>query len=128
MVFDRLFTQNRILETAMQATQYRNQTIINNIANVDTPDYKAKYVNFEGALDEAITKTKETGTDQMGSVMKNISVVTKENSTTLDGNSIDVETEMINFYKNSNGSPKKRTKCVILLNVYKHLTIKIKRR
>lgn len=101
MVFDRLFTQNRILETAMQATQYRNQTIINNIANVDTPDYKAKYVNFEGALDEAITKTKETGTDQMGSVMKNISVVTKENSTTLDGNSIDVETEMINFYKNS---------------------------
>lgn len=101
MVFDRLFTQNRILETAMQATQYRNQTIINNIANVDTPDYKAKYVNFEGALDEAITKTKETGTDQMGSVMKNISVVTKENSTTLDGNSIDIETEMINFYKNS---------------------------
>ncbi len=101
MVFDRLFTQNRILETAMQATQYRNQTIINNIANVDTPDYKAKYVNFEGALDEAITKTKETGTDQMGSVMKNISVVTKENSTTLDGNSIDVEIEMINFYKNS---------------------------
>lgn len=101
MVFDRLFTQNRILETAMQATQYRNQTIMNNIANVDTPNYKAKYVSFEGALDEAITKTKETGIDQMGSVMKNISVTTKENSTTLDGNSIDIETEMINFYKNA---------------------------
>lgn len=101
MVFDRLFTQNRILETAMQATQYRNQTIMNNIANADTPNYKAKYVSFEGALDEAITKTKETGIDQMGSVMKNISVATKENSTTLDGNSIDIETEMINFYKNA---------------------------
>ena len=101
MVFDRLFTQNRILESAMQATQFKNKVILNNMANIDTPNYKAKTVSFEGALDDAITKTKETGIDHMGSVMKNISVNTKENSTTIDGNSIDIETEMINFYKNS---------------------------
>ena len=38
MVFDRLFTQNRILEAAMQATQYKNQEILNNMANIDTPN------------------------------------------------------------------------------------------
>ena len=101
MIFDRLFTQSTILEAAMQATQYKNQVIVNNIANADTPNYKSKTVNFEGALAEAINKTKETGINHMGSVMSNIQVITKENSTTLDGNSIDVETEMINFYKNS---------------------------
>lgn len=101
MVFDRLFTQNRILETAMQATQYKSQAILTNMANIDTPNYKAKTVSFEGALDDAIKKTKETGIDHMDSVMKNITVTTKPNSTTIDGNSIDIETEMIKFYKNA---------------------------
>lgn len=101
MVFDRLFTQNRILETAMQATQYKNQVILNNMANIDTPNYKRKTVNFEGALARAIDKTKETGVDHMGSVMPSLQVEVKPNSTTIDGNSVDIETEMVEFYKNS---------------------------
>ncbi len=101
MIFDRLFTQNRILETAMQATQYKNQVILNNMANIDTPNYKSKTVNFEGALAKAINETKETGVDHMDSVMTSLTISTKQNSTTLDGNSIDIETEMIEFYKNS---------------------------
>lgn len=101
MIFDRLFTQNRILETAMQATQYKNQVILNNMANIDTPNYKSKTVNFEDALAKAINETKETGVDHMDSVMPSLTISTKQNSTTLDGNSIDIETEMIEFYKNS---------------------------
>lgn len=101
MVFDRLFTQNRILETAMQATQYKNQVILNNMANIDTPNYKKKTVDFENTLSKAIEETKKTGIDHMGTVMPNIKVSAKQNSTTLDGNSVDIETEMIDFYKNS---------------------------
>ncbi|MFR4985912.1 MAG: flagellar basal body rod protein FlgB [Lachnospirales bacterium] len=101
MVFDRLFTQNRILETAMQATQYKNQVILNNMANIDTPNYKKKTVEFENTLSKAIEETKKTGIDHMGTVMPNIKVSSKQNSTTLDGNSVDIETEMIDFYKNS---------------------------
>ncbi len=101
MVFDRLFTQNRILETAMQATQYKNQVILNNMANIDTPNYKKKTVEFESTLSKAIEETKKTGIDHMGIVMPNIKVSAKQNSTTLDGNSVDIETEMIDFYKNS---------------------------
>lgn len=101
MVFDRLFTQNRILETAMQATQYKNQVILNNMANIDTPNYKKKTVEFESTLSKAIEETKKTGIDHMGIVMPNIKVSAKQNSTTIDGNSVDIETEMIDFYKNS---------------------------
>ena len=101
MGFDRLFTQNRILETAMQATQYKNQVILNNMANIDTPNYKKKTVEFENTLSKAIEETKKTGIDHMGTVMPNIKVSSKQNSTTLDGNSVDIETEMIDFYKNS---------------------------
>ncbi len=101
MVFDRLFTQNRILETAMQATQYKNQVILNNMANIDTPNYKKKTVEFESTLSKAIEETKKTGIDHMGTVMPNIKVSAKQNSTTIDGNSVDIETEMIDFYKNS---------------------------
>lgn len=101
MVFDRLFTQNRILETAMQATQYKNQVILNNMANIDTPNYKKKTVEFESTLSKAIEETKKTGIDHMGTVMPNIKVSAKQNITTLDGNSVDIETEMIDFYKNS---------------------------
>lgn len=101
MVFDRLFTQNRILETAMQVTQYKNQVILNNMANIDTPNYKKKTVEFESTLSKAIEETKKTGIDHMGTVMPNIKVSAKQNSTTLDGNSVDIETEMIDFYKNS---------------------------
>lgn len=101
MVFDRLFTQNRILEIAMQATQYKNQVILNNMANIDTPNYKKKTVEFESTLSKAIEETKKTGIDHMGTVMPNIKVSAKQNSTTIDGNSVDIETEMIDFYKNS---------------------------
>lgn len=102
MIFENLFTQNVILETAMQATEYKNKVIMNNIANVDTPKYKSKTVRFEGALAKAINKTKKTGENHhMNEVMNNIFISTKNDSTTLDENSIDIETEMINFYKNS---------------------------
>lgn len=101
MIFEKLFTQSGILESAMQATQYKNKVIMENITNADTPNYKRKEVQFEGALAEAIQKTKETGESHMGQVMSNISVYTNPNSTTHDRNGVDIETEMIALYKNS---------------------------
>lgn len=101
MIFNKLFNQSRILETAMQATAFKNEVILGNIANIDTPNYKRKTVEFEGALENAINETKKTGVNKMHKVMQNIKVSEVKNQTTLDGNSVDIETEMINFYKNS---------------------------
>lgn len=100
-MFSNLFTQSTILETAMQATNYKNDMLMQNMANVDTPNYKQKTVNFESSLASAIEKTKSTGENHMGEVMSNIFVTIKTDSTTLDGNSIDIETQMIELYKNS---------------------------
>lgn len=101
MIFEKLFTQSNILEAAMQATQYKNDIIMDNITNANTPNYKRKSVSFEGVLDDAIEKTRATGKNYMNGVMKDIKVSTKESSTMHDKNSVDIETEMIELYKNS---------------------------
>ena len=40
MIFDKLFTQNTVLGTAMQASEFKNQVILHNMANSDTPNFK----------------------------------------------------------------------------------------
>ncbi|MEA3423540.1 MAG: flagellar basal body rod protein FlgB, partial [Bacillota bacterium] len=43
-----------VLKKALDASSLRQQTITNNIANVNTKDYKAKRVVFEDELKKAI--------------------------------------------------------------------------
>lgn len=93
---------HNLAEQALDATWYKQQVITNNIANADTPDYKAKTVEFglilkekckckyhegikdglyhSGSSDEplklTVTTTYETNTNQI-----------------LDGNNVDMEKE-----------------------------------
>ena len=46
-----------VLNKAAGASWTRNEIIANNIANVDTPDYKRKDLNFESLLAEALSDT-----------------------------------------------------------------------
>jgi flagellar basal-body rod protein FlgB len=41
---------SKVLRTALSGLQQRQQVIADNMANVDTPNYKAKAVSFEDAL------------------------------------------------------------------------------
>jgi flagellar basal-body rod protein FlgB len=43
-----------ILNFALDAIEQRQQTIANNIANQDTPDYQANVVDFENSLAAAV--------------------------------------------------------------------------
>ena len=96
------FKQSRILETAMQAVQYKNQATLNNIANADTPNYKRKNIEFKNILKDAINSEKTTGVSQLDTVLSKVNASSTKNfSNTLDGNSVDIETEMVEFYKNS---------------------------
>ena len=45
-----------IAATGMNAQQTNLEVIANNIANVDTPDFRATSVDFETALKSAISK------------------------------------------------------------------------
>lgn len=51
---DRLDDQLRIHRTALGALIYRQELLSSNIANADTPHYKARDLDFKGALDEAV--------------------------------------------------------------------------
>ena len=99
-----------LAEQALDATWYKQRVINHNIANVDTPDYKAKTVNFDFILKEAKCKckyhTKIEGHDQdciYSSEAYNkeplkLSVITTYETNTnqiLDGNNVDMEKEQM---------------------------------
>lgn len=104
---------NPILEKALDGAWMRNNALMENIANVDTPGYKRKDVNFEDCLKKAINNKDSASND--ASNTKHIPVnssslddvkfkVTKDystNSMRLDGNNVDVDVEMANLAKNS---------------------------
>ncbi len=88
-----------ILNKAASASWKKNELIANNIANVDTPDYKRKDLNFESLLTSAMT---QTGTQNMDQKVKNINLAmlnpkTYTEFSTLDyrydGNNVDIDTE-----------------------------------
>ncbi|MBC7331025.1 MAG: flagellar basal body rod protein FlgB [Synergistetes bacterium] len=54
MLFDRT---TRVLEKTLDALSLRQEVIANNIANVNTPDYRRKEVTFEEELKEALSES-----------------------------------------------------------------------
>jgi flagellar basal-body rod protein FlgB len=45
---------DRLIESALKGLTARQRTIADNVANVDTPEFKASRVSFEAALKQAI--------------------------------------------------------------------------
>ena len=90
-----------VLNKAAGASWTKNEIIANNIANVDTPDYKRKDLNFESLLSEALSDT-SVHTKNMDKKVANINLsslnprVYTEFSTLsyrYDGNNVDIDTE-----------------------------------
>lgn len=53
-MIDRLDTQLQIQRTALGALTYRQELLASNIANADTPNFKARDIDFKGALEAAV--------------------------------------------------------------------------
>lgn len=93
------FDYINVLDKAADAAWLRNDAIASNIANVDTPNYKRKDVNFEDALNQALKWTHSADLDsQVHKVnMRRLSVSTYTDtagySYRLDGNNVDIDTE-----------------------------------
>ena len=78
-----------LIKSGLSAMQLRSETIANNISNVNTPDYKRKYVSFEETLDDINSAGK---------------IEVKEDNTTSvrsDGNNVDLENEKVNQAANT---------------------------
>lgn len=78
-----------LIKSGLNVAQLRSETIANNIANVNTPDYKRKYVSFEETLYDINNAGK---------------IEVKEDNTTSirsDGNNVDLENEKVNQAANT---------------------------
>lgn len=73
-----------LMKMGLDATELRSRTIANNIANINTPNYKRRYVTFEDSLKNEISNAKiEVKVDEDSIVRE-------------DGNNVDLENEKVN--------------------------------
>jgi flagellar basal-body rod protein FlgB len=100
-------TTMSMLERGLDASSLRHQLLANNVANVNTPGYKRADVDFSQALGSAIAIKSGTLSQTSASHLPGTSgpermMVTRDNSSTrLDGNSVDIEAEMVHVAENS---------------------------
>lgn len=74
-----------LMKLGLDATDLRGKVIANNIANINTPDYKRKYVKFEDTL--------------KGEMEDKAKIEVKADDTSIvreDGNNVELENEKIN--------------------------------
>lgn len=108
-----MFASVNTLNKGLNASWLRNEVISNNIANVDTPGFKASTVRFEEIMAEAtgtadglqIVTTNDKhigppGIDRIDDVTAEV-FTNDETSTRLDGNNVNIENEMVALAKNS---------------------------
>ena len=111
-MWDNIFRPMDLLQKGLSAAWTRNAVIRNNIANVETPDFKASDVEFETLMARAIdgssfvgTKTHSRhidigGASDISSVIPRI-VERKNLSMRMDGNNVDIEDENVKLAQNS---------------------------
>lgn len=95
-------------EQALQARALRNEVLSSNIANADTPNYKARDVDFSTALRDvqgglALQRTSEMHRGIGGGVNESHSAVKYRIPTqpTLDGNTVETDVEQAAFAENA---------------------------
>jgi flagellar basal-body rod protein FlgB len=108
-MIDGILGKSRLLESAIDASVLRNDAISQNIANVDTPNYKRKTVAFEEFLHSETGKFVGRRTHErhipigIGST-KTPTIMIREdyadNEMRLDGNNVDIDSEMTDLAKN----------------------------
>lgn len=110
-MLEKLTSNLNLREKALDAAWTRNEVIAQNIANVDTPGYKKSTVSFEEYLEDALDSDGFKGftTDSRhiqigGGSVENEKIRIKKQydnlSTRLDGNNVDIESEMASLAKN----------------------------
>lgn len=108
MIGSNAFNYVNVLNKAADASWKRNEVIVNNIANISTPDYKRKDIKFEEYLKSELMKDYADGGDLNKRVanvnlnkLKTTLYTDQSNlSYRLDGNNVDINTENANLAEN----------------------------
>ncbi|WP_018409963.1 flagellar basal body rod protein FlgB [Methyloversatilis thermotolerans] len=100
-------------QTALGVRAARQQTLASNIANADTPHYKARDMDFKAALQTALggglsggpvelalTSNRHIGA-KGGNAMDKTLLYRTETQSSVDGNTVDLDVERAAFAENS---------------------------
>jgi flagellar basal-body rod protein FlgB len=94
-----VFDYINVLETSLDATSKRSSIISNNIANVNTPNYKREDISFETELKNAFVNAEGNTVDSrvknlnLSTLGQNVYTDYSELSYRYDGNNVDIDTE-----------------------------------
>jgi flagellar basal-body rod protein FlgB len=99
------------LSSALQLRAQRQQVLASNIANVDTPGYVARDIDFNAALQNALTGQHAPGLAQTSAGHRTITstqgligsplAYTVQTQPSLDGNTVDLDQQRANFTDNA---------------------------
>lgn len=101
-----VFSYINVLDRAADASWMRNEAIGNNIANVDTPNYKRQDVAFEDVLKQALGKRNYRSMDarvadlDLKRLEPRLITEYEGFSYRLDGNNVDPDTEGVMLAQN----------------------------
>ena len=110
-MWNNIFKPMDVMQKGLSASWMRNAVIRNNIANVETPGFKASYLEFESLFAKAAqeggfvaTRThpghRSFGSGDINNVRPMIRQ-SKELSMRADGNNVDIESENVRLAQNS---------------------------
>lgn len=96
----------RLLKKALDAASLRSKASANNIANVNTKEYKKYYVTFEESLKNSTDNLslKTSSSNQISNASSNGEVKLEQDTTSSmnpNGNNVDIDSEMANQAANN---------------------------
>ena len=103
MLSTNAFDYVNVLDKAADASWKRETVLANNIANVNTPGYKRKDLDFEGVLKQELGRCKHTSHDtnidnlQMDHLNPSVYTDLSNYSYRLDGNNVDIDVEEVEY-------------------------------
>lgn len=106
MINSNIYNYINVLDRAADASWIRNEVIGNNIANVDTPNYKRKDVQFESYLlaelagANSSTLRKAVANVDLDAIKATQYIDSTILSYRLDGNNVDIDTENVELASN----------------------------
>lgn len=106
MINSQIYNYVNVLDKAADASWTRNEVISNNIANVDTPNYKRKDVEFSTYLLAELEGANSSGLSEVVAKIDLDGLTAtsytdySELSYRLDGNNVDIDTENVELASN----------------------------
>jgi flagellar basal-body rod protein FlgB len=113
-MLDKLDSSLRFNQEALNLRARRQEVLASNIANADTPNFKARDIDFNSALSKAVERTRASGAMTMtGTSPRHLAgsptsagddpdlLFRMPAQSSIDGNTVEMDVERVNFADNA---------------------------